>query len=78
MTRSEAMNTLEDQQRLEFESHCRTIGCEWSLEWDKAGFYEDAKADAAFTWFQIGFQRGLGASTTPTDPELQAAMDALK
>lgn len=54
-----------EQEIKEFESFCRSIGCEWSLERDNAGFYLDNKADDAFIWFQRGFQKGSQSSVPP-------------
>lgn len=43
--------------REEFEAKCKFMRVEWSLEWDKAGFYSQPETDRAYTWFKLGFDQ---------------------
>lgn len=45
-----------------FEAISQFMKCEWSLNWDKAGFYSDVKVDAAFTWFEKGYMHAQHAA----------------
>lgn len=72
------MLTQVEQVHKEFEALCRFMGCEWSLERDNAGVYLDYKADAAFIWFQRGFQKGAQSSAPPhTKPTTVAQENAV-
>lgn len=64
--------------RTEFEAVSRFMKCEWNLDWDPAGFYDDAKTDAAFTWFEQGYMRAQQAAApqAAAHPD-DAAVDAL-
>lgn len=55
-TQPEALGARTPTARAEFEKLSKFCGCEWSLDWDTAGFYSDVQADAAFIWFERGFQ----------------------
>lgn len=57
--------------RTAFEAISRFMKCEWNLDWDPAGFYDDAKTDAAFTWFEQGYMRAQQAAAP------QAVQDAV-
>lgn len=57
--------------RTAFEAISRFMKCEWNLDWDPAGFYDDAKTDAAFTWFEQGYMRAQQAAAP------QAVQDAM-
>lgn len=46
---------MQNKARNAFEERARFMRVDWSLEWDPAGFYSDRHADAAFTWFELGF-----------------------
>ena len=56
-----------------FEAISQFMKCEWSLDWDKAGFYDDAKVDAAFTWFEKGYMHAQHAAAPQA---VQAAVPA--
>lgn len=64
--------------RTAFEAISRFMKCEWNLDWDPAGFYDDAKTDAAFTWFEQGYMRAQQAAApqAAAHPD-DAAVDAL-
>lgn len=64
--------------RTEFEAVSRFMKCEWNLDWDPAGFYEDTKTDTAFTWFEQGYMRAQQAAApqAAAHPD-DAAVDAL-
>lgn len=49
--------STEDECRNEFEAKCKLMRVEWSMEWDKAGFYAQLEADRAYTWFKLGFDK---------------------
>lgn len=53
----EIIMSTEDECRKKFESFCKFSGVEWSLDWDKAGFYAELEADRAYTWFKRGYDR---------------------
>jgi len=49
--------SIEEECRKEFESKCRFMRVEFSLEWDKAGFYAQLETDRCYTWFKLGFDQ---------------------
>jgi hypothetical protein len=61
--------------RTAFEAISRFMKCEWSLDWDPAGFYDDAKTDAAFTWFEQGYMRAQQAAAPQATPFMWAIQE---
>jgi hypothetical protein len=57
--------STEEECRAEFESLCRFARVEFSLEWDKAGFYEQLEANRSYTWFKLGFDRAKASQVIP-------------
>lgn len=57
--------STDEECRKEFEAKCRFIQVEWSLEWDKAGFYDQLEADRAYTWFKLGFDQAKHVLSAP-------------
>lgn len=57
--------SAEDECRNEFEAKCKYMRVEWSLEWDKAGFYSQLEADRAYTWFMLGFDQAKAREDAP-------------
>ncbi len=58
-------NLATDECRKEFEEKCKFMRVEWSLEWDKAGFYVQLEADRAYTWFKLGFDQTKSIQVAP-------------
>lgn len=56
---------IDEECRTEFEAMCRFMGVEFSLEWDKAGFYSQLEAERSYTWFKLGFDRAKASQVTP-------------
>jgi hypothetical protein len=54
-----------DECRTEFEAKCKFMLVDWSLEWDKAGFYAQLEADRAYTWFKLGFDLAKACEDEP-------------
>jgi hypothetical protein len=71
-----------DAARAEFEAFSKFSKCEWSLDWDKAGFYSDVKVDAAFIWFMHGYMRSPRAAAPqavqPTVPVIFVSREQLE
>lgn len=61
--------------RTAFEAISRFMKCEWNLDWDPAGFYDDAKTDAAFTWFEQGYMRAQQAAAPLAAPFMWAIQE---
>lgn len=57
--------STDEECRKEFEALCRFTRAEFSLEWDKAGFYSQLEADRSYTWFKLGFDRAKATQVAP-------------
>lgn len=66
--------STDEECRKEFEAMCRLMGIEFSLEWDKAGFYQQLETDRCYTWFKLGFDR---TKTTQIDTLVASAKNRI-
>ncbi len=58
---------IDEECRKEFEAMCRFMGVEFSLEWDKAGFYQQLETDRCYTWFKLGFGKTKTSQIEPDE-----------